>query len=45
MTRIIALDVVLLGFLAMTANAVASHGYLGFFEAMVANPATHTNLR
>ena len=40
MTRIIALDVVLLGFLAMTVHAVAAHGYLGFFEAMFANPAT-----
>ncbi len=41
MTRII-LGLVLLDFLALTAWAVADHGYLSFFEAMMANAATIT---
>lgn len=40
MRRLIALDLVLTAFLAMTAYAVWTHGYVGFFEAMAANAAT-----
>lgn len=38
--RLAALAVVLVFFLANTANALAQQGYLGFFEAMGANAAT-----
>lgn len=41
MTRIL-LGLVLLDFSALTVWAVAEHGYVGFFEALVANAATIT---
>lgn len=40
MSRIIALGIVLAGFLVMTDLAILEHGYIGFFEAMLANAAT-----
>ena len=36
----ILLSIVLAGFLALTAVAVAAHGYVGFFELATANWAT-----
>ena len=38
--KIIALGVVLLGFVDLTAWAIYQHGYLGFFELANANAAT-----
>ncbi len=38
--KIIALGVVLLGFVDLTAWAIYQHGYLGFFELVNANAAT-----
>ncbi len=38
--KLIGLELVLLAFLALTAHAVGTMGYFGFFEAMGANAAT-----
>ena len=38
--RLLALDLVLTGFLALTGYAVWQYGYLGFFELAFANAAT-----
>lgn len=40
MTRIAALSLALVGFLVLTDIAILEHGYVGFFEAMLANSAT-----
>lgn len=36
----IGLGIVLIGFLALTAHAFATHGVVGLFTALLANPAT-----
>ena len=37
--KILALDLVLTGFAALTAWAIAVHGYVGFFQTLIATPA------
>jgi hypothetical protein len=39
MTRILALALVLAAFSALTLYAIASTGYVGYFEALLSNPA------
>jgi hypothetical protein len=41
-TKQLGLETVLLGFSALTGYAVYQHGYIGFFEQMIANAATIT---
>lgn len=38
----VGLEIVLVGFSALTAYTVYQHGYIGFFELMLANVATMT---
>jgi hypothetical protein len=42
--RQVLLEVVLLGFAVLTGYAVYAHGYVGFFQLMLANVATLTGL-
>lgn len=41
-TQQIVLEVVLVSFVALTGYAVYQHGYIGFFDVMMANAATVT---
>jgi len=41
-TKQLGLEIVLIGFSALTAYAVYQHGYIGFFEQLFANVATIT---